>query len=215
MSKPYFVAVAGNIGSGKTTLTTLLAQHYRWKPYFEEVVDNPYLADFYKDMNRYALPLQLRFLSHRARDIRRISQNRESSIQDRTLYEDAEIFAKNLFLSGRMDVRDYQTYREIAEFLFEELKSPTLILYLRTSIPTLRKRIQARGRPYEQTIETTYLSALNERYENWSSSYRYGKLITIEADEIDPEKSANDFQGICRLLESALEQPELFSESRR
>lgn len=211
MSTRCFIAIAGNIGSGKTTLTHLLAQRYRWRPYYESVVENPYLADFYQDMPRYALPLQLRFLAHRARDVRAIAQQNESAIQDRTIYEDADIFARNLYLSRKMDERDYRTYREIAELLFDELCPPDVILYLKMSVPRLLERIKERGRPYEQSIDPKYLEILNEGYETWVKGYSYGKLITLEAEGLDPRKSQEDLAWIGKLLADALGQRDLFN----
>jgi deoxyadenosine/deoxycytidine kinase len=212
MSTPRYLAIAGNIGSGKTTLTNLLAKRYGWRPYYEEVLDNPYLADFYGDMRRYALPLQLRFLAHRARDVRRITSSSESAIQDRTIYEDAEIFARNLYVTGKMDERDYTTYREISELFFSELRAPDVIVYLKMSVPRLLARIAERGRPYEKSISGDYLSTLNDRYEAWSVAYPYGTLITIEADQIDPRHSEADLRDIARLLQDALGQQTLFGE---
>jgi deoxyadenosine/deoxycytidine kinase len=212
MSSPRFIAIAGNIGSGKTTLTSLLARRYKWRAYYEEIVDNPYLADFYSDMRRYALPLQLRFLAHRVRDVKKIGAASESSIQDRTIYEDAEIFARNLYLTGKMDERDYATYREISELFFNELRPPDVIVYLRMTVPRLLERIRERGRPYEQTIDPGYLQALNDRYEAWAVAYPYGPLITLEGDGLDPRRSEADLLEIGRAIGDALGQHDLFGE---
>lgn len=212
MSIPRYIAIAGNIGSGKTTLTDLLAKRYGWRAYYEEVVDNPYLADFYGDMRRYALPLQLRFLAHRARDMRSIVASSESAIQDRTIYEDAEIFARNLYLTGKMDERDYATYREICELFFSELRPPDVIVYLQMSVPRLVERIKERGRPYEQSISPDYLANLNDRYEAWAVSYPYGPIITIESDQVDPRRSEQDLHEISRRIRDALGQGALFGE---
>jgi deoxyadenosine/deoxycytidine kinase len=212
MTNPPFIAIAGNIGSGKTTLTSLLAKRYNWRPYYEEVIENPYLADFYSDMRRYALPLQLRFLSHRAKDIRRISKGNESAILDRTIYEDAEVFARNLYLTGKMDERDYATYREISELLFAELRQPDIIVYLRMSVPRLLERIKERGRPFEQTIDPAYLTTLNDRYEAWAVSCPYSQVLVVNAEELDPRKRDADLLRIGELIWNALGQRDLFGK---
>ena len=182
------IAIAGNIGSGKTTLTRLLSKHFGWKPHFEEVDNNPYLESFYEDMKRWSFNLQIYFLNSRFRQVMEIRKSGENIIQDRTIYEDAYIFAANLYDMGLMETRDYQNYEQLFELMSSFLQAPDLLIYLRASVPTLVRQIQKRNRDYEQSIRLDYLKALNKRYENWISTYNKGKLLIIESDDIDLEK---------------------------
>ena len=182
------IAIAGNIGSGKTTLTRLLSKHFGWKPHFEEVDNNPYLESFYEDMKRWSFNLQIYFLNSRFRQVMDIRRSGDDIIQDRTIYEDAYIFAANLYDMGLMETRDYQNYQDLFELMSSFLQAPDLLIYLRASVPTLVRQIQKRNRDYEQSIRLDYLKALNKRYENWISTYNKGKLLIIESDDIDLEK---------------------------
>lgn len=182
------VAIAGNIGSGKTTLTRLLSKHFGWKPHFEEVDNNPYLESFYDDMKRWSFNLQIYFLNSRFRQVTDIRRSGDDIIQDRTIYEDAYIFAANLYDMGLMETRDYQNYQQLFELMGSFLQAPDLLIYLRASVPTLVRQIQKRNRDYEQSIRLDYLKALNKRYEKWISEYDKGKLLVIESDNIDLEK---------------------------
>ena len=182
------IAIAGNIGSGKTTLTRLLSKHFGWKPHFEEVDNNPYLESFYEDMKRWSFNLQIYFLNSRFRQVMEIRKSGENIIQDRTIYEDAYIFAANLYDMGLMETRDYENYQALFELMSSFLQAPDLLIYLRASVPTLVRQIQKRNRDYEQSIRLDYLKALNKRYENWIANYNKGKLLVIESDNIDLEK---------------------------
>ena len=182
------IAIAGNIGSGKTTLTRLLSKHFGWKPHFEEVDNNPYLESFYEDMKRWSFNIQIFFLNSRFRQVMDIRKSGDDIIQDRTIYEDAYIFAANLYDMGLMETRDYQNYQDLFELMSSFLQAPDLLIYLRASVPTLVRQIQKRNRDYEQSIRLDYLKALNKRYENWIANYNKGKLLIIESDNIDLEK---------------------------
>jgi len=179
------IAIAGNIGSGKTTLTSLLSKHYKWEPHFEDVDDNPYLNDFYEDMQRWSFNLQIYFLNSRFNQILDIQKAGKTVIQDRTIYEDAYIFAPNLHSMGLMSTRDFENYFTLFNLISSLIKPPDLILYLRASVPTLVSQIQNRGRKYEDNIRLDYLKRLNERYEAWVEAYNLGKLLIIEADYYD------------------------------
>lgn len=179
------VAIAGNIGSGKTTLTGLLAKHYKWKPHYEDVEDNPYLDDFYNQMERWSFNLQVYFLNSRFRQIVEIREKNKDVIQDRTIYEDAYIFAPNLHAMGLMTNRDFENYTSLFELMESVTEAPDLLIYLRSSIPNLVKQIHARGREYEASISIDYLSRLNERYEAWVHGYDKGKLLIIDVDSVD------------------------------
>ena len=182
------IAIAGNIGSGKTTLTRLLSKHFGWKPHFEEVDNNPYLESFYEDMKRWSFNLQIYFLNSRFRQVMEIRKSGDNIIQDRTIYEDAYIFAANLYDMGLMETRDYENYQALFELMSSFLQAPDLLIYLRASVPTLVRQIQKRNRDYEQSIRLDYIKALNKRYENWIANYNKGKRLIIESDNIDLEK---------------------------
>ena len=179
------VTIAGNIGSGKTTLTRLLSKHYKWKPHYEDVEDNPYLDDFYNEMERWSFNLQIYFLNSRFRQILEIRERGQKVIQDRTIYEDAYIFAPNLHAMGLMTNRDYENYKSLFDLMESVTKGPDLLIYLRSSIPNLVKQIHKRGRDYENSISIEYLSRLNERYEAWITTYNKGKVIILDVDDLD------------------------------
>jgi len=180
-----FVTVAGNIGVGKSTLVEMLCAKLAWTPFFEPVAENPYLVDFYKDMQAWAFHSQIFFLTHRLRAHHQLALYPTSAIQDRSVYEDAEIFAHNLFLQGHIRIRDYQTYRELYQTLVEFLPPPDLVIYLRASVPTLSERIEKRGRDYERTIPEDYLTSLNNLYETWIADFTLCPVLTVPADDID------------------------------
>ena len=179
------IAVAGNIGAGKTTLTELLAKHYKWEAHFEDVVDNPYLDDFYNQMERWSFNLQIYFLNSRYRQILRIRETGKNVIQDRTIYEDAHIFAPNLHAMGLMTNRDFSNYTGLFELMEQLVQPPDLLIYLRSTISNLVQQIHKRGRDYENSISIDYLSRLNERYEAWAHGYEKGKLLIIDVDKLD------------------------------
>lgn len=180
-----FVAVAGNIGVGKSTLVALLSQRLGWQPFYEPVGENPYLADFYRDMRAWAFHSQIFFLTRRLRTHRQLIEHANSAIQDRSVYEDAEVFARNLHRQGLMSERDYQAYRELYEVLSEFLPPPDLVVYLRASVATLQKRIANRGREYERTISAEYLGQLNTLYEEWIAHFGLCPVLTVPADDLD------------------------------
>ena len=179
------IAIAGNIGAGKTSLTELLAKHYNWEPHYEDVIDNPYLDDFYNHMERWSFNLQVYFLKSRFEQLLSFRENKKTVIQDRTIYEDAHIFAPNLNAMGLMNQRDFKNYKGIFELMESLIQGPDLLIYLRSSIPNLVNKIHKRGREYESSISIDYLSRLNERYEAWISSYDDKKLIIIDVDSLD------------------------------
>lgn len=194
------IAVAGNIGSGKTTLTRLLSKHYGWKPQYEDVDDNPYLNDFYEDMQRWSFNLQIYFLNSRFNQIVEIRRGGENVIQDRTIYEDARIFAPNLHDMGLMSTRDFNNYLSLFDLMCSLIQPPDLLIYLRANVPTLVKQIQKRGREYEKSIRIDYLQRLNERYEAWIESYKHNKLLIVEVDELNiPDNPADLRQVITRI----------------
>ena len=197
------IAIAGNIGSGKTTLTKMLAAHYGWTPRFESVDFNPYLADFYEDMERWSFNLQIYFLNKRFQDVVEISKHQEVIIQDRTIYEDARIFAPNLHAMGLMSTRDFENYSDLFDLMMSLVNPPDLLIYLKSSIPHLVSQIQKRGREYEQSISIDYLSGLNRRYEDWIASYK-GRLITIDADTLDFLNREEDFAAITDRIDAEL-----------
>jgi deoxyadenosine/deoxycytidine kinase len=180
----WFVAMSGNIGSGKSTLTTLLAQRLGWQPYYEVVDENPYLVDFYRDMSRWSFPLQVFFLTRRFRHHQEILRAAHSVIQDRTIYEDAEIFARNLYLQGLMDERDYHAYLDLFSMMLEFLKPPDLVVYLRAPVDVLVERIRARSRDFEREIPRSYLAQLNERYAEWVARFSLCPVLTVDAGSV-------------------------------
>jgi len=197
------IAIAGNIGCGKTTLTRMLAKRYGWTPKFESVDVNPYLEDFYADMKRWSFNLQIYFLNTRFKDVVEISKSKENIVQDRTIYEDACIFAPNIHAMGNMSDRDFKTYQDLFALMMSLVHEPDLMIYLRSSIPHLIGKIQKRGREYEQTIQIDYLKGLNDRYEEWIAGYK-GELLIIDADEIDFENNPQDFQSITDQIDARL-----------
>ncbi|MBR1573217.1 MAG: deoxynucleoside kinase [Bacteroidales bacterium] len=197
------IAIAGNIGSGKTTLTKMLAAHYGWTPRFESVDYNPYLADFYEDMERWSFNLQIYFLNKRFKDVVEISKCKEVIIQDRTIYEDARIFAPNLHGMGLMSTRDFENYSDLFDLMMSLVNKPDLLIYLKSSIPNLVAQIQKRGREYEKGIRIDYLTGLNERYENWIKDYD-GKLLVIDADTIKFGNREEDFAKVTEMIDNEL-----------
>ena len=197
------IAIAGNIGSGKTTLTKMLAAHYGWTPKFESVDYNPYLADFYEDMERWSFNLQIYFLNKRFKDVVEISRTDDIIIQDRTIYEDARIFAPNLHAMGLMSTRDFESYSDLFDLMMSLVSKPDLMIYLRSSIPNLVAQIQKRGREYERSIRIDYLTGLNERYENWVKEDD-GRLLIIDVDRIKFENRPEDFQEVTDKIDAEL-----------
>jgi deoxyadenosine/deoxycytidine kinase len=198
------VAVAGNIGAGKTTLTKLLAKHYKWEAQLEDVVDNPYLDDFYNQMERWSFNLQVYFLNSRFRQVNQIHSSGKDIIQDRTIYEDAHIFAPNLHAMGLMTNRDFENYSSLFELMESFVKGPDLLIYLRSSIPNLVAQIHKRGRDYENSISIDYLSRLNERYEAWIHSYNKGNLLIIDVDDLDFVANPEDLGGIINKIDAQI-----------
>jgi deoxyadenosine/deoxycytidine kinase len=209
-----FIAVAGNIGTGKTTLAQMLSKRFNWNAHFESVSDNPYLADFYADMSRWSFPLQIFFLNNRFRAHQKISQGTHSAIQDRSIYEDANIFARNLYETGHMEERDYKNYLELYGSMCQFLNPPDLIIYLKKSLPRLKEQIAKRGRDYEKNIPEEYLSNLSRYYDEWMAQYDLGKKLIIESDHLDFVANPADFDGIAQSILAQLDQRDLFLESR-
>lgn len=197
------VAIAGNIGSGKTTLTRMLAAKYGWKPRFESVDYNPYLADFYEDMERWSFNLQIYFLNKRFKAVVEISKSEDVIIQDRTIYEDARIFAPNLHGMGLMSTRDFENYSDLFDLMMSLVNPPDLLIYLRSSIPNLVSQIQKRGREYEKSIRIDYITGLNERYENWIKDYK-SRLLILDVDRLKFESNPEDFSEICDKIDAEL-----------
>ena len=197
------IAIAGNIGSGKTTLTRLLAKQFGWTPHFEEVDHNPYLDSFYEDMQRWSFNIQIFFLNSRFRQVIDIRNSGKNVVQDRTIYEDAMIFAPNLYSMGLMESRDFENYRSLFDLMSKFIQAPDLLIYLRASVPTLIRQIAKRNRDYEQSIRLDYLSNLNDRYEQWISGYKEGKLLIIESDNLELE-NPEDLGGIVEKIEAKL-----------
>lgn len=198
------IAIAGNIGSGKTTLTRKLAEHYKWTPKFESVDYNPYLSDFYNDMERWSFNIQIYFLNKRFLDVVEINKRNDIVIQDRSIYEDACIFAPNLHEMGLMETRDFENYSSLFSLMSSLVKAPDLLIYLRSSIPHLVSNIQKRGREYESSIRLDYLKGLNVLYEKWVNNYKDGKLLIIDVDKLNFEENADDFSMICDKIEAQL-----------
>ena len=194
------IAIAGNIGSGKTTLTGLLSKHFGWEPHYEDVDTNPYLNSFYEDMQRWSFNLQIYFLNSRFRQVVEIRRSGTTVVQDRTIYEDANIFAPNLHSMNLMSTRDFENYSSLFSLMSSFILAPDLLIYLRASVPTLVNQIQKRGRDYENAIRLDYLKGLNERYEDWISGYDLGKLLIIEVDNMNiaenPEHLGNVIERI-------------------
>lgn len=197
------IGIAGNIGSGKTTLTRMLAEHYGWTPKYESVTYNPYLEDYYKDIPRWSYNLETYFLAQRFRDLLEISKSDNVIIQDRTILEGVEIFVANNLELGNLSQRDYDTYMLLYKLMMSLVRSPDLLIYLRASVPHLVARIQKRGRDYEQTISLEYLGGLNRRYEEWIGSYT-GNLLIIDTDNLDFENNPEDFEAITDKIDSRL-----------
>jgi deoxyadenosine/deoxycytidine kinase len=198
------IAIAGNIGSGKTTLTTLIAKHYKYTAHFEEVDNNPYLSDFYKDMQRWSFNLQVFFLRSRFRQLIDIKKKSKKIVQDRTIYEDAYIFAPNLHAMGLMTTRDFENYSDLFGVMDEFITPPDLLIYLRASVPSLVTNIQKRGREYEEAIRLDYLTRLNERYEAWATTYTKGKLLIIDIDNNRFHENPEDLGIIISGIEAQL-----------
>ena len=198
------IAVAGNIGSGKTTLTRLLSEHYGWEPKYEDVDVNPYLSDFYNDMQRWSFNLQVYFLNKRLQGIVDIRNSQLDVIQDRTIYEDARIFAPNLHAMGLLSTRDFENYKSLFELMISLVKPPDLLIYLKASIPTLVYQINKRGREYESGIRVDYLEGLNERYEEWVANYKDGKKLIINVDELKFEDNPQDMKKVIELIEKEI-----------
>ena len=198
------IAIAGNIGAGKTSLTEMLSKHYKWEPQYEDVIDNPYLNDFYDEMERWSFNLQVYFLKSRFQQLLSIRQNKKTVIQDRTIYEDAQIFAPNLNAMGLLKQRDYENYKSLFELMESFIKAPDLLIYLRSSIPNLVNKIHKRGREYENSISIEYLSRLNERYEAWATTYDKGNFLIIDVDTIDFVEKKEDLGYIIEKVDSKL-----------
>lgn len=198
------IAIAGNIGSGKTTLTRMLAEHYKWTPKYESVDFNPYLTDFYNDMERWSFNIQIYFLNKRFLDVVEISKHSDIIVQDRSIYEDACIFAPNLHDMGLMETRDFENYTSLFSLMSSLVKAPDLLIYLRGSIPHLVGNIQKRGREYESSIRLDYLKGLNVLYEKWIENYNDGKLLIIDVDKLNFEEDPEDFGVICDRIEAQM-----------
>lgn len=197
------IAIAGNIGSGKTTLTTMLAKRYNWIPQFEPVDDNPYLDDFYADMTRWSFNLQIYFLNKRFRDVVAINKSNDTIIQDRTIFEDACIFAPNLHSMGMMSDRDFDNYTDLFNLMMSLVKLPDLLIYIRSGIPNLVSHIQKRGREFEKSIRIDYLQGLNTLYENWISTYK-GNLMIVDGDRLHFKENPQDFKEITDMIDDRL-----------
>ena len=206
-SETLHIAVAGNIGAGKTTLVKLLAEHYKWEVHLESVDDNPYLADFYHDMKRWAFPLQMYFLNSRFNQIVAFQSHNQSVIQDRTIYEDAYIFAKNLTDSGLLSPRDYQTYYNVFKSLCRMISAPHLLIYLKASVHKLVEQIAKRGRDYENNISIKYLRDLNKHYGSWIADYKEGDLLVIDVDDLDYLNRPEDLIFIVEKINQKIGKP--------
>ena len=199
-----YFAIAGNIGAGKTSLTELLSKHYGWEAHFEDVIDNPYLDDFYNHMERWSFNLQIYFLNSRFRQLESFSNSNKKFIQDRTIYEDAHIFAPNLHAMGLMNQRDFNNYQSLFGLMESMIEGPDILIYLRSSIPNLVNKIHKRGREYENSISIEYLSRLNERYEAWISTYNKGKLLVVDVDKIDFVENKADLGSVIQKIDAEL-----------
>lgn len=198
------IAVAGNIGAGKTTLTTKLAKHYKWTPHFEDIDHNPYLVDFYEDMHRWSFNLQIYFLNTRLQQLDVIRSGNDTVIQDRTIYEDAYIFAPNLFEMGLMTKRDFENYSSFFATLVKMVEPPDLLIYLKASIPKLVDQIQKRGREYEENIRLDYLKRLNSFYDKWIETYTDGPLLIVDIENLDFEENEEDFAEVVRRIDAQI-----------
>ncbi len=198
------ICIAGNIGAGKTTLTRLLSDHFKWEPQYEDVEHNPYLNDFYNDMQRWSFNLQVYFLKSRLRQILNIRNGSKTVIQDRTIYEDARIFAKNLHMMGLMTQRDFNNYEDLFNTINEFIKPPDLIIYLKASVPTLVDQIQKRGRDYEENLRLDYLKKLNELYDHWAEEYKDGPMLIIDVNELDFKDNKEDLNTIITKVDSEI-----------
>lgn len=201
----YFITVAGNIGVGKSTLVRLLTQRLSWEPVYEAVEENPYLSDFYQDMSQWSFHSQVFFLSRRLRQHHSLLQLQKSAIQDRSVYEDAEIFARNLYDQGQMSERDWNSYFDLYRTLTTLLHPPDLVIYLRASVPTLRRRIQQRGRDYEQEIDEVYLERLNKLYDRWSAAFRLSPVLTVDTDNLDYVQHDDHLDQIWQKIQDRLQ----------
>jgi len=198
------IAVAGNIGAGKTTLSELLAKHYKWTPHYEDLDENPYLNDFYNDMQRWSFNLQIYFLNSRFKQIIDIKKSKKTVIQDRTIYEDAEIFAPSLHSMGLMSTRDFKNYKTLFDLIASLIQPLDLLIYLQATVPTLVNQIQKRGREYENSIRLDYLKQLNERYENWIKDYKMGKLLIINVDNLDFTTNPEDLSFVIDKIDAQI-----------
>jgi len=199
-----YFAIAGNIGAGKTSLTELLSKHYGLEAHYEDVIDNPYLDDFYNHMERWSFNLQIYFLNSRFRQLDSFSNSNKNFIQDRTIYEDAHIFAPNLHAMGLMNQRDFNNYQSLFGLMESMIESPDILIYLRSSIPNLVHKIHKRGREYENSISIEYLSRLNERYEAWVSTYNKGKLLVVDVDKIDFVENKGDLGSVIQKIDAEM-----------
>lgn len=198
------IAIAGNIGAGKTSLAELIAKHYNWEAHYEDVIDNPYLDDFYTHMERWSFNLQVYFLKSRFQQLLAFQNNKKTIVQDRTIYEDAFIFAPNLNAMGLMNQRDFKNYRELFDLMESLIEGPDLLIYLRSSIPNLVNKIHKRGREYENSISIDYLSRLNERYEAWISTYDKNKMVIIDVDDLDFVENKDDLGKVLAEIDNGL-----------
>lgn len=209
MTQQHFIAIAGNIGAGKSTLTRMLADHFRWTPFYEANAENPYLADFYEDMQRWSFHSQVFFLGKRLEHHRQLVDHPDTVIQDRTVYEDAEIFARNLYQSGKMSERDYDAYRNLYKAIASFLPPPSLLLYLHSSVDTLAAHIQRRGRDYEQNISREYLAQLNTLYTDWIDDWTACRVLRINMDSLDFQNNPDDFEFVVQQISDVLVQSSL------
>lgn len=204
VNEKMYIAIAGNIGSGKTTLTEMLAQHYRWTPHYEQVAFNPYLEDYYKDIQRWSFPMEVFFLKERFRDLVEMQKTKADTIQDRSIYEGVYVFAANNRRMGNLSERDFDTFMELFDHMQTILRYPDLMIYLRASVPHLVQNIQKRGRQYEQTIQLEYLQGLNELYEDFIYRKYKGRVLTVEVDNIDYKHNPRDFKDITDKIDGLL-----------